>query len=69
MLNRHQHLLTKRDPQMGTFLAHSVEHVTLKLGVGSLSPRMAVEITLKKKKKRKDPHRYIDPPGNMKGMT
>jgi len=42
--------LSKDAPPTGTWLAQSVKHVTLDLGVVSLSPTLGVEFTLKKKK-------------------
>lgn len=37
----------------GSWLAHSVERVTLNFGVVSSNPTLGIEITLKRKKKRK----------------
>jgi len=46
-------MLNKKANHRGAWQAQSVEHLTLDLGVVSLSPRVGVEITLKKKKKKK----------------
>jgi len=45
-------MLNKKANHRGAWQAQSVEHLTLDLGVVSLSPRVGVEITLKKKKKK-----------------